>query len=254
MKILASTAFGIMASLISTLSFAVPINGTGLVTPDVIFGSGNANGSWTGVNTNGVELGLRGKLRYNLGGGPENTFNYDGDRTYTFDPTFSTAPANRSIFNFEFSINSNTTAGLVRNLSALTYRLDVDTDPSAAIVNLPLDPINNLLAPFFYDHAIGINSTGNGGGTVAADAPSYQTLLDNNNVAQNSWNLGFGFSASPQALGIYTFGLSAFDGNTLLAQTSIDVIVGAPTVVPVPATLPLIMGGLALLAFMRRRG
>jgi hypothetical protein len=32
--------------------------------------------------TIGVEVALRGKLRYNAAGDPENTFNYDGDHTY----------------------------------------------------------------------------------------------------------------------------------------------------------------------------
>ena len=53
---------------------AAPVNGTGLVTPDIIYGSGNANGSFTGVTVEGdyltqepvdvLELGLRAKLRY----------------------------------------------------------------------------------------------------------------------------------------------------------------------------------------------
>ena len=71
------------------------------VFPGVIFGSGNANGSFTTSTSGGIELGLRGKLRYNSSGSPENTFNYDGGNTYTFDPSNSSAPANRSIWNFE---------------------------------------------------------------------------------------------------------------------------------------------------------
>lgn len=54
------------------------------VTPDVIYGSGNANGSWTVDRSNGVELGLRGKLRHNAAGAPENTFNSNGNGTYSF--------------------------------------------------------------------------------------------------------------------------------------------------------------------------
>ncbi|MEQ8837455.1 MAG: hypothetical protein RID07_11680, partial [Lacipirellulaceae bacterium] len=54
------------------------------VTPDVIFGSGNANGGFTVDTDNGVELGLRAKLRHNAVGAPENTFNSNGDGTYTF--------------------------------------------------------------------------------------------------------------------------------------------------------------------------
>ncbi|MFT5232028.1 MAG: hypothetical protein ACI9UQ_000046 [Candidatus Krumholzibacteriia bacterium] len=34
------------------------------ITPDVVFGSGNDNGAFTVGLQNGVELGLRGKLRF----------------------------------------------------------------------------------------------------------------------------------------------------------------------------------------------
>lgn len=54
------------------------------VTPTVIFGSGNLNGSFTRDRRNGVELGLRAKLRHNAAGRPENTFNSNGDGTYSF--------------------------------------------------------------------------------------------------------------------------------------------------------------------------
>ena len=50
----------------------------------MIFGSGNANGSFTVHRSNGLELGLRGKLRFNASNLPENTFNSNGDGTYTF--------------------------------------------------------------------------------------------------------------------------------------------------------------------------
>ncbi|GIX12761.1 MAG: hypothetical protein KatS3mg118_0720 [Paracoccaceae bacterium] len=40
---------------------AAPVNGTGLVTPDVIFGSGNANGSFTGVNVRRDRAGAAGE-------------------------------------------------------------------------------------------------------------------------------------------------------------------------------------------------
>jgi hypothetical protein len=42
------------------------------VTPDVIFGSGNANGAFTIDQSNGIELGLRGKLRFDASNQPEN--------------------------------------------------------------------------------------------------------------------------------------------------------------------------------------
>lgn len=241
-------------TLMSAPALAGPVNGTGLVTPDVIFGSGNANGSFTGVNTNNVELGLRGKVRYNSAGLPENTFNYDGDRTYTFSPASSNAPANRSAFNFEWSINSDVSGTGSRNLTDLTYLLQVDMDPGAGTNFQSFDPINQPIA----DHALGNNSTANGGGV--SNLLLYSVIVGTFNVAQNSWNLGFSTLfpgiIDPQAEGLYTINLSASQNGNTLASTSIDILYGA-TPVPVPAALPLLAGGLGLLGFMgmrRRQG
>ncbi len=61
--VLAVSAFVSMLVLLgaSPLSVAAPINGTGNVSPDVIFGSGNDNGGFTGETLNNIEVGLRGK-------------------------------------------------------------------------------------------------------------------------------------------------------------------------------------------------
>ena len=69
-----------VAAVAITLNSAKAANGT----PDVIFGSGNANGSFTVASGGGVELGLRAKVRFNGSNLPENTFNYDGTKTYNF--------------------------------------------------------------------------------------------------------------------------------------------------------------------------
>ena len=45
------------------------------ITPDVIFGSGNANGSWTTERVSGLEIGLRAKLRFDASCAPDNIFN-----------------------------------------------------------------------------------------------------------------------------------------------------------------------------------
>ena len=52
------------------------------ITPNAIFGSGNFNGNFTTDRQNGIELGLRAKLRFNEDNLPENTFNSNG--TYSF--------------------------------------------------------------------------------------------------------------------------------------------------------------------------
>jgi len=211
------------------------------VTPDVIFGSGNANGAFTVDRAEGVELGMRGKLRYNLGGVPENTFNSNGDGSYSFDPSEGDPPAGRSIFNFEWSINSDWDGSSGRKLDDLTYLLEIDFDPTVGTNTIvSFDPINVPLA----DHAIGDNTTGNGAGVEATDASDYAGLIAGNNVAQNSWNLGFfepaGFD--PQTEGLYTISLTAYDDGGQVVRNTIDVQVGS-----VPAPIPLPAGGILLL-------
>jgi hypothetical protein len=56
-------AFAVSA-LTPLAAFAALVNGTGNVTPNVIFGTGNVNGSFTGATAGNVELALRAKLRY----------------------------------------------------------------------------------------------------------------------------------------------------------------------------------------------
>ncbi|MEX1198132.1 MAG: PEP-CTERM sorting domain-containing protein [Pseudohongiellaceae bacterium] len=243
------------------------------VTPDVIFGSGNANGSFTVDRTTGlgprVELGLRGKLRHNAAGNPENTFNSNGDGTYSFNPgvapgeSFPTAE-----WSFEWSINtawesfddavddeSLTSSSEDElqdssdwNLDSLTYQLELPDGTS-------FDPINVPLA----DHAIGDNSTGNGGGTEASNDAEYATLIASNNVAQNSWKPHWFVSGfDPTAEGTYSFALAAFDGDTQLARTSMDILVGDggagdPSPVPLPGTLLLLGLGFGGLGIARRK-
>lgn len=154
------------------------------VTPDVLFGSGNLNGSFTVDQSNGVELGLRGKLRHNASGLPENTFNSNGDGTYSFAagvaPTQSYPTA---VWSFEWSINTDFDGSTGFKLDDLTYALGLDNDPSQATSFAVFDLIN---APFF-DHSIGDNTTANGAGTEATDTATYANLIAGNNVAQNSW-------------------------------------------------------------------
>lgn len=220
------------------------------VTNEVIFGSGNANGGFTVVREQGVELGLRAKLRFDESDLPQNTFNSNGDGTYSFSagtPTngFSFAPAaSTPLWSFEWSVNSDYLGTSGNSLNDLAYTISIDFDPSAATNFFAFDPINQPVA----DHSIGTNATGNGDGTEAGDAAEYQALIANNNLAQNSWNLVFFddiplFSLfDPSVPGIYTIQLSAVANNELLEPISIDVIV---TAVPEPATVGLLLFGLA---------
>jgi len=228
------------------------------ITPDVIYGSGNANGGWTVDRQNGVELGLRAKLRFDTANQPQNVFNSNGDGTYDYvagqPPAggFSFAPNSPStaIWNFDWSVNTNFDGSTSLNLDDLTYVLSIDFDPGVVATNfLSFDPIN-IASPNFGDHAIGTNATGNGGGTVAADRPAYLVLLANNNVAQNSWNMEFfdggSFPFDGNDVGTYDFVLTAFSGSYQIASTSIQV-----NAVPEPSS-GLLMG-FGLLAFTARR-
>ncbi len=258
MKVILGLATGMV--LAASGATAASLNSTGLVTPGIIFGSGNANGSFSGDGAfDTFELGLRAKLRYDLAGLPQNTFNYDGDRTYTFSPDASNPDAGFSAFNFEWSVNTdpqNMISDAFDDLDDLTYLLQIDYDPTAGTDFVEFDPINVLFA----DHAIGTNATPDGGGTVAADFAEYAALIATSQVAQNSWNLGFfepaGFD--PQTEGIYTINFYSYFGRTTIGSASIDIVYGeipsSISVVPLPASLPML--GLALVgfgAFARRK-
>tara|TARA_R110001632_G_scaffold8686_11_gene34554 strand:+ start:29390 stop:30193 length:804 start_codon:yes stop_codon:yes gene_type:complete len=234
---------------LSVSAYASPINGTGNITPEVIFGDGNANGSWTGETANGVEVALRGKLRFNAAASPENTFNYDGDRTYTFDPTLSSIPANRSVFNFEYAVNVDTDA-LGNTLDDYSYLFEFDLDPTAGTEFVGFDIITLKT-----DNELGDNATGNGDGIV--DDTNYASIFGNYSVAQNSQNRGFGYSGllDAAAEGIFTYNLTVFDANGgTVATSSIDIVVGNVPV-PAPSTLVSLFSGIFALGFvsLRRR-
>lgn len=239
----------------------------GGATDEVIFGSGNANGGFTLNRRDGVELGLRGKLRFNASNNPENTFNSNGDGTYSFDAGaapggFSFAPNSPTtpVWNFEWSVNSNYD-GTGGNLGDYQFILGIDFDAGSGTSFLIIDLFNLPCA----DHAIGTNATANGAG-ISADcsAPSgasdFATLVSQNNLGQNSWNMEFfnnvpfdGFD--PNVDGTYRFFLSALDEQgTELNRTDIDIIVGAgATDIPAPASLALLGMGLVGFGIMRRR-
>jgi hypothetical protein len=221
------------------------------VTPDVIFGSGNANGAFT-IDTEGtLELGLRAKLRYNDTGAPEDTFNYDGVDTYTFVQTAGT-PSDRSVFNFEWSVNSDTADGS-DTLDSYTYLLEYDTDTTAGEAFVSYDPFGDPFTTPATGAYFGNNSSGNGSASFVFVPAELIALQSSNNVGQNSVNYGF-LPGAPLGDGIYTIVLSAFadgDMSSPVARTAITVVVGNQ--VPLPAAFPFMLGGIAGFAALRKR-
>lgn len=220
------------------------------VTNEVINGTGNDNGSFTVDRTDGVELGLRGKLRFNESNMAENTFNSNGDGSYTFqrglpptgfgwNPNSPTTP----VWNFEWSINTNYDGSTNWNLDDLTYVLSLDFDPDPTGTNFrsfdPInEPVNDATWPHL-DHAMGTNATGNGDGVSTTDRDDYEDNIAQYNLAQNSWNMEFFndgawenvFNAND--LGVYDFVLSAYDGEATEANL-VSSVTAQINVVPTP--------------------
>jgi len=256
---LVSAAAGIlaMAILMGTTTAANALLFDQNITPDVIFGTGNANGSFTVDRNAGVELGLRAKIPF---AGIIHS-NGDGSYTYTLAETDHDGnPATAQRWNFDWTVNTNFNGSSGSNINAFTYRLGIDFDPSSATDFAEFDPITPTPAVPFFDHAIGTNATANGGGTEATTEAEYLTLIGANNVAQNSWRHSF-FPIHPTLVydptidGTYDIALTALNqAGAAVASTRIQVIIGAGgAVVPEPGTLGLIAFGLAGLAFARRR-
>ncbi len=202
------------------------------VTPDVIFGSGNANGFFT-VERNaaaGVEVGLRAKIPFT------NTFNSQGDGTYVFtlaETDHDNNPSTPNRFNIEFSVNTDYLGQTGNVTGSLSYEIGIDTDPSEGVSYAFGDPIlvdgGGFLAP---DHSFGDNSTVNGGGVVAVLYDTYINYLNTYNVVQNSnkyqdYAQAFSFAYDPNIDATYDVYLAVKDGATILAMSQIRVIIGA---------------------------
>ncbi|MFT7484190.1 MAG: hypothetical protein ACI9F9_000030 [Candidatus Paceibacteria bacterium] len=230
---------------------------------NVIFGSGVANGSFTVDRNSGVELGLRGKLRFNAVNAEENTFNSNGDGTYIFETGYPTgvglpgwAGPSTPFFAIEWSVNSDYDGTSLNNLDALTYEVGLDFDPGPGTAYLIFDPVAaDSVVPFdppvnapFWNHSFGNNLTAPGGGSVAGDQGTYIGLLAANNLIQNSWspetfNQAPFNNVDPLKPGVFDYYLAAFDGGTEVARTMITIVTKHPTAYDQNVTNNLIIGG-----------
>jgi hypothetical protein len=214
-----------------------------------IFGSGNPNTGWTTGSGGGLTLSLRAKNRDD-----GSTPNAEG--VYTFAPGYSANNSALALWNFEFSINSDS-----QSLSSYDFYLGVDLDPGAGV-----DYVNSLINPLgVWDNSYGTGNTANGGGVLLANVEGAAT------VAQNSFNIVFA-GLDPGINGTYDFRLFAVaksEGNsplsssggnvvaqnsTPVADVNIQVIVSAGA--PVPdggGTLAMLGLSLAGLAGISRR-
>lgn len=204
------------------------------VTPEVIFGSGNSNGSFTTDRRNGVELGLRAKIPFV---GTTNS-NGDGSYSFTLDETdHDNDSGTDRRWNFEFSVNTNYNGSSGNNIDQYTYEIGVDGDPGDGTDFLVFDPITPTMTQPFYDHSIGDNATANGLGAEATDSASYLNLISSNNLLQQSWRHAFfPFSPldtyNPNSPGTYDVYMVVRLAGIEVARTDIKVIINDHLVTP----------------------
>ncbi|MBY6158486.1 VPLPA-CTERM sorting domain-containing protein [Pseudooceanicola nitratireducens] len=235
----------IVPAALAAVFFVAPVQAD-TITPDIIFGSGNVNRGFTVDTNQGVELGLRAKRRYSS---PNDQIGVgivqDGAGNYLISSAGQTVPWNRSVWNFDWSINSDTIDGS-DSLNTYTYLMSVDYDPTAGVTMFDYDPLGAVATSY-----VGTNSTGNGGAGIELSGAAHSLFgnFSNNNVAQNSVNMGF-LPLAPLGAGEYQVTLSAFLNGDIFASTSINVFVDTlPPAVPLPAGGVLLLtalGGLAL--------
>jgi len=208
------------------------------VTPNVIFGTGNANGGFTTDRRNGIEIGIRAKIPF------VGTLNSNGDGTYSYtlaetgeEPAAATLKPRR--WNFDWSVNTDFDGSSGLFIDDLTYELGMDADPGPGTDFLKFDPIIPTVTVF--DHDFGDNSTLPDAGDVAVSQADYVLKTATKNVVQQSWRYSF-FPYPPLNLydpdipGTYAVYLLARNSDgEVVARTDIQVLIGGAQAVTRPA-------------------
>ena len=132
-----------MTAIASLTIFAFGVSGANIaladvefdqfVTPDIIFGDGNVNGSFTTDRRDGIEIGLRAKIPF------VGLINSNGDGTYSYtllETEHSSLPTKcggLKCWNFDWTVNTDfdDSSGLL--LDDLTYELGMDGDPGLGV-------------------------------------------------------------------------------------------------------------------------
>lgn len=223
------------------------------VTPDITFGSGNANGDFTIVRKGNIEIGIRGKTRYPTPKNPDGEASGQGliaENIYSF-PAGADASNGRQLWGFDWHINTNWQGALdnVKFPDEYTYEIGFDGDPSPETSFARFDPITPGLGGF--DHSFDDNDgTGNSGETCTGNKREYKNCLATKNVVQQSWQYAY-FRLLPKLIffdpakdGNYVIYLRVLDVDPvcgkkyIVAENYIQVIVGGASALAEPPVLP----------------
>lgn len=205
-----------------------------IAAPGVYMGTGISNGNWTITTytslTNGVtiELALRAKDRqyYNLLDGADGIYE-------AREGQFTTSSGARSTWNYEFSVNTGNSL-----LTNFQFLLGVDHDPSINVNYTWVNP-----KTYWWDNgwkdSSGTHKSSFFGLSSSASATGFQN--SENTSFGNTPGGVFGYTD-----GYYSFTLQALQGGEVLASTTMTVKVGnPPTPTPEPASITLILLGIA---------